>query len=110
LLSPLVHSSLNPTNYSLFFMAVVDAGALWTQKFRLPTPGSTTLDVVYTNDTSIVESTLLKYEQWLQWDTHQFIGLDLEYTKDNKNHVNILVIRFAFNATTTSRESRQVNP
>jgi hypothetical protein len=28
----------------------------------------------------------------------------------NKNHINVSVIRFALNATTTSRESRQVNP
>jgi hypothetical protein len=69
-------------NYSPFFMAAVDAGALWTHKFSLPTPGSTMLDVVYMNDTSIIESTILKYEQRLRWDTHQFVGLDLEYMKD----------------------------
>jgi hypothetical protein len=61
-------------------MAAVDA---------LPTPGSTILDVVYTNDTSIIESTLLKYEQWLRWDTHQFVGLNLEYTKDGSEAVVI---------------------
>jgi hypothetical protein len=92
LLSPLVHSSLNPINYWPFFMATVDTGILWTHNFSLPTPGSTSLDVVYTNDTSVVESTLLKYEQWLRWDTHQFVGLDLEYTKDQSE---VVVIQLA---------------
>ena len=54
--------------------------------------GTTMVDVVYTNETHVVESTLEKYEQWLLWDTHRVIGLDLEYTKDEKR---IAVIQLA---------------
>lgn len=41
--------------------------------------GTTTLEVVYTNEPEEVEKTIAMYEQWLQEEKYKFLGLDLEY-------------------------------
>ena len=44
----------------------------------------TVLEVVYTNEEHTVERILKKYEEWLAEEKHQFIGLDIEYTRDRR--------------------------
>ena len=63
-------------------MAGMVDGELFKHKLTLPTHGETTIEVVYTNDTSVVETTLDMYEHWHLQDKHKFVGLDLEYTSD----------------------------
>ena len=50
----------------------------------VPTHGTMTLTVVYTNDEATVETTLARFEQLLEKEKHKFVGLDLEYTRANK--------------------------
>ena len=63
-------------------MAAMDAGALFTHMLTISAHETTKIDVVYTNDTWVVKSTLEMYEYWHRQDDHRFVGLDLEYTAD----------------------------
>ncbi|KAK1681294.1 hypothetical protein QYE76_042142 [Lolium multiflorum] len=60
----------------------MDNGSLFTLKTSVLPHGTTKVDVVYTNDPSVLESTLQMYEHKLREDMPRFVGLDLEYTSD----------------------------
>ena len=65
-------------------MAAMNAGGRFTHRFSLTAHGSTKIDVVYMNETSVVRSNLDMFDHWLLANNHKFVGLDLEYTKDGK--------------------------
>ena len=62
----------------------MDDGKRTTETHLVPVHGTTTLTVVYTNDEGTVETTLARFEQLLEKEKHNFVGLDLEYTHANK--------------------------
>ena len=66
------------------YWSAKDDGSVITQKIQIVPHGTTTLDVVYTNDPVEVNKILLKYEGWLDEEKHRFVGLDLEYTLNQK--------------------------
>ena len=63
----------------------MDDGGLFTLKTSVVPHGTTKVDVVYTNDPSVLESTLQMYEHKLLEDRPRFVGLDLEYTSDQSS-------------------------
>ena len=53
----------------------------FTENHSIMAHGTTTLDVVYTNEKATVVRTLAMYKQCLaQMPKYRFVGLDLEYT------------------------------
>ncbi|XP_051214240.1 uncharacterized protein [Lolium perenne] len=64
----------------------MDNGGLFTLKTSVVPHGTTKVDVMYTNDPSVLESTLQMYEHKLLEDIPRFIGLDLEYTLDQSSN------------------------
>ena len=80
-------------------MAAMDDAPLMTRKFNIVSHGTTEVEVVYTNDITVVQSTIEKFERLLLRDTHRFVGLDLEYTSNQEevavfqlamfNHVSV---------------------
>ena len=62
----------------------MDAERLVTQHFKITTHGTTTVTMVYTNDPSILQQHLEEFDMYMLRDTHRFLGLDLEYTADQK--------------------------
>ncbi|KAK1606631.1 hypothetical protein QYE76_030304 [Lolium multiflorum] len=67
-------------------------GGLFTLKRSVVPHGTTKVNVVYTNDPSVLERTLKMYEQKLLEDRPRFVGLDLEYTADQ---VSTAVVQLA---------------
>lgn len=65
---------------------------LFTLKRSVVPHGTTKVNVVYTNDPSVLEHTLKMYEQKLLEDRSRFVGLDLEYTADQ---VSTAVVQLA---------------
>ena len=58
--------------------------------------GTTTIDVVYTNEEHTVVEVLNMYERWIEEDEDKFIGLDLEYTKEDENYYQgVAVVQLA---------------
>ncbi|XP_051196869.1 uncharacterized protein [Lolium perenne] len=51
-----------------------------TETHHITAHGTTTLEVVYTNDEAIVERILAMYGKWLEKEKNRFVGLDHEYT------------------------------
>ena len=66
------------------FLAGMDDGKRTIETHLVPAHGTTTLTVVYTNDEATVETTLARFEQLLEKEKHKFVGLELEYTRANK--------------------------
>ena len=60
--------------------------------------GTAKLSVVYTNDTAMVPGFLFELNEWLEGakEEEKFIGLDLEYTADQK-HVAVIQLCFKRN-------------
>ena len=52
-----------------------------TETHHITAHGTTTLEVVYTNEEAIVERILAMYEKWLEKEKNRFVGLDLKYTQ-----------------------------
>jgi hypothetical protein len=51
-----------------------------TETHHITAHGTTTLEVIYTNEEATVERILAMYEKWLKKEKNGFFGLDLEYT------------------------------
>ena len=67
-----------------------------THRTRFISHGSTVIDVVYTNEEDTVLEVLNMYERWIEEDEHKFIGLNLEYTKeDDEYHQEVVVVQLA---------------
>ena len=64
----------------------------YTRRLKVTAHGKTELDMVYTNEEATLVETLEMYEQWLQEDKHKFVGLDLEYTKEDLVFDNDLAV------------------
>ena len=54
-----------------------------TERLFIDADGNTKLDVLYTNEPHKVEDILTLYEEWLCEDRYKFVGLDLEYTRED---------------------------
>ena len=54
-----------------------------TERLSIVVDGNTKLDVVYTNEPHKMEEILTLYEEWLREDRYKFVGLDLEYTRED---------------------------
>ena len=67
-------------------------GEGYTRRWKVTAHGKTELDVVYTNEEATMVQTLAMYEQWLREDEHKFVGLDLEYTKEDPYWDNDLAV------------------
>lgn len=61
----------------------MDDGQQTTQYYKVTAHATTDLDVVYTNEIHKVEEVIAMYEQWLQEEKYRFVGLDIEYTREN---------------------------
>lgn len=70
----------------------MDDGGLFTLKSSVVPHGTTKVDVVYTNDPFVLESTLKMFELRLLQDRPRFFSVDLEYTSDQSN---IVVVQLA---------------
>lgn len=66
------------------YWSAKDDGSEITQTIHIVPHGTITLEVVYTNDPLKVNEILRKYEGWLDEEKHRFVGLDLEYTLNQK--------------------------
>ena len=53
-----------------------------TERLFIDADGNTRLEVLYTNEPYKVEEILSLYEEWLREDRYTFVGLDLEYTRE----------------------------
>ncbi|XBJ01918.1 hypothetical protein VPH35_021435 [Triticum aestivum] len=54
-----------------------------TERLFIDADGNTKLEVLYTNKPYKVEEILSLYEEWLREDRYKFVGLDLEYTRED---------------------------
>ncbi|XP_073358234.1 uncharacterized protein [Aegilops tauschii subsp. strangulata] len=54
-----------------------------TERLFIYADGNTKLEVLYTNEPYKVEEILPLYEEWLREDRYKFVGLDLEYTRED---------------------------
>ena len=54
-----------------------------TEHLFIDADGNTKLEVLYTNEPYKVEEILSLYEEWLREDRYKFVGLDLEYTRED---------------------------
>ncbi|XBI15707.1 hypothetical protein VPH35_058077 [Triticum aestivum] len=54
-----------------------------TERLFIDADGNTKLEVLYTNEPYKVEEILTLYEEWLREDRYKFVGLDLEYTRED---------------------------
>ena len=54
-----------------------------TERLFIDADGNTRLEVLYTNEPYKVEEILSLYEEWLREDRYKFVGLDLEYTRED---------------------------
>ena len=54
-----------------------------TEHLFIDADGNTRLEVLYTNEAYKVEEILSLYEEWLGEDRYKFVGLDLEYTRED---------------------------
>ena len=54
-----------------------------TERLFIDANGNTKLDVLYTNEPHKVEEILTLYEEWLHEDRYKFVGLYLEYTRED---------------------------
>ena len=54
-----------------------------TERLFIDADGNTKLEVLYTNEPYKVEEILSLYEEWLREDRYKFVGLDLEYTRED---------------------------
>ena len=54
-----------------------------TERLFIDVDGNTRLEVLYTNEPYKVEEILSLYEEWLREDRYKFVGLDLEYTRED---------------------------
>ena len=54
-----------------------------TERLFIDADGNTKLEVLYTKEPYKVEEILTLYEEWLREDRYKFVGLDLEYTRED---------------------------
>ncbi|XBI75455.1 hypothetical protein VPH35_068823 [Triticum aestivum] len=54
-----------------------------TERLFIYADGNTRLEVLYTNEPYKVEEILSLYQEWLREDRYKFVGLDLEYTRED---------------------------
>ncbi|XP_071683488.1 uncharacterized protein [Lolium perenne] len=52
-----------------------------TETHHITAHGTTTMEVVYTNEEETVERILAMYEKWLEKEKSRFVELDIEYTQ-----------------------------
>ena len=69
---------------TMSYWSAKDDGSEITQTIHIIPHGTIMLEVVYTNDPLKVNEILRKYEGWLDEEKHRFVGLDLEYTLNQK--------------------------
>ena len=68
-------------------------GEYFTHSVKVPIHCNKDIEVVYTNESAEVEKVLQMYEGWLEGMEEKFMGLDLEYTNDERYYEQVFVVQ-----------------